>query len=81
MTAMNGGQLAVVDVVDVSGPPTHAVAAVDGWAQTIASSSTRRSYRAAVLAVLREYGEITPATVAAWRDGMAARGLGRATIG
>jgi hypothetical protein len=53
-------QLAVVDAVAVAGPPTHAVAAVEGWAQTIASTSTRRSYRAAVLALLREYGEITP---------------------
>jgi site-specific recombinase XerC len=53
---------------------------VDGWAQTIASPSTRRSYRAAVLGLLRECGEITPATVAAWRDGMVARGLRHATI-
>ena len=73
-------QLAVVDVVDVAGPPSHAVAAVEGWAQTIASSSTRRSYRAAVLALLREHSAITPESVAAWRDEMAARRLKRATI-
>jgi len=77
MTAM---QLAVVDVVDVAGPPSHAVAAVEGWAQTIASPSTRRSYRAAVRAPLREHGEITPKSVAAWRDEMAEKGLERATI-
>jgi len=47
-------QLAVVDHADVAGPPSHAVAAVEGWAQTIAAASTRRSYRAAVLALLTE---------------------------
>ena len=77
---MSGVQLAVVDIVEVAGPSSHAVAAVEGWAQTIASPSTRRSYRAAVRSLLDAHGEITPATVAAWRDEMAARGLGRATI-
>lgn len=77
MTAL---QLAVVEPADVAGPPSHVIAAVEGWAQTIASPSTRRSYRAAVLALLRAHGEITPETVAAWRDEMAARGLERATI-
>jgi hypothetical protein len=51
------------------------VAAVEGWALTLASPSTRRSYRAAVRALLRDHGEITPESVAAWRDGMAARRL------
>ena len=77
---MTAVQLAVVDVVDVAGPPSHAVAAVEGWAETIASPSTRRAYRAAVLALLDAHGEITPATLAAWRDEQAARKLGRATI-
>ncbi len=41
--------MAVVDAVDVAGPPAHTVAAVEEWAQTIAAASTRRAYRAAVL--------------------------------
>ena len=77
---MSGAQLAVVDVVDVAGPPSHAVAAVEGWAQTLAAASTRRSYRAAVLALLAEHGAITAETVAAWRDAQVARGLARATV-
>jgi integrase len=77
---VSGLQLAVVDGVDIAGPPTHAVAAVEGWAQTLASPATRRNYRAAVLDLLAAHGEITPATVAAWRDEQAGRGLGRATI-
>jgi integrase/recombinase XerC len=77
---VTGVQLAVVDELDLAGLPTHAVAAVEGWAQTLASLSTRRAYRAAVRALLREHGEITPATVADRRDEQTARGLGRATI-
>jgi hypothetical protein len=77
---MSGAQLAVVDVVDVAGPPSHVVAAVEGWAQTLAAASTRRSYRAAVLALLAEHGAITAETVAAWRDAQVARGLALATV-
>jgi hypothetical protein len=42
-----GTQLAVVELADVAGPPTHAAAAVDAWAHTLTSTSTRRGARTA----------------------------------
>ncbi|MBA2717453.1 MAG: tyrosine-type recombinase/integrase [Propionibacteriales bacterium] len=69
-----------VALVDVDEPPGAAVAAVESWAVTLASPSTRRAYRHAVLTLVREHGEITPATVASWRDRQVGAGLSLATI-
>lgn len=80
LTEPVGTRFAVVGLVDAAGPPTRAAAAVEGWARTLASTSTRRAYRAAVTALLAEHGEITPGSVAAWRDAKAMRGLRRATV-
>lgn len=63
-----------------TGPDSHIAAVVDAWARTIASPSTRRAYHAAVTGLLAEYGQITAATLGAWRDELAARGLARTTI-
>src|SRR5207244_2028915 len=50
-TGMIGLQLRVDDV-DAAGPPAHAVAVVEAWAQTLAAPATRRAYRVAVLSIL-----------------------------
>jgi hypothetical protein len=54
-------QLAVVDTAEVAGPPSRRSTV---GAQTIASRSTSRSHRVAVIGLLREHGEITPETEA-----------------
>ena len=55
-------------------------AAVATWSITLASPATRRAYAHAVGLLLSRYGEITPMTLAAWRDDQAVAGLSRATI-
>lgn len=57
-----------------------AITAVESWSLTLASPATRKAYRHAVLRLLAAHGEITPASLAAWRDEQAAAGLSRATI-
>lgn len=72
-----GGQLALAGS---TGAGTHVAAVLEAWAQTIASPSTRRAYHAAVTVLLAEHGQITAASLAAWRDELTARGLARTTI-
>ena len=57
-----------------------AITAVESWSLTLASPATRKAYRHAVLRLLSAHGEITPTTLAAWRDEQTAAGLSRATI-
>jgi hypothetical protein len=75
---VTGAQVIVVDAGALAGPPAHAVAAVEGWAQTIAAPATRRAYRAAVLELLAAHGEITPDILAAIRWRIVARARRRA---
>lgn len=56
------------------------VAAIDSWATTLAEGGTRRTYTAAVKAMLASQGDITPAKLAIWRDELVRDGRARATV-
>lgn len=55
-------------------------AAIDAWERSFASAHTRRAYHRAVARILRDYGQITPETLAELRDEMRDAGLRPVTI-